>query len=150
MNAKRAVLVSVVVVLLTVGSARSTQAQLMGGFNTFSTPGFTAMGGLNQFGSPAFANPGFGVGGYGAVSNLNSLQYGISPYGVYGGSPYSSGYNYGYQPYYNAYRSPYGYGTMVPSPYYYARPPVMVNQTNSLMGAIRSNTGRGNWRLRRR
>lgn len=173
MNAKRVVLGVAVVVFLTLGSARMTQAQVLGGFG--NNAGFNALGGTTQFGSPAFANPGFGVGGYGAISNLNTMGAGLSPYGggygyypygagygyspyragygyspyggVYGGSPY--GYRYGYGSY-NAYGSPYLSGGVIPTAVYVGPPPVMLNQTNSLMGTIQSNTGRGNWRLRSR
>ncbi len=144
MNTQRAVWGLVVGGLLILGSAGSTQAQMMGGFGGFgNTAGFNALGGINQFGSPAFANPGFGVGGYGAVSNFNSMGYGYSPYGLYNASPYGYGYrSYGYG--YN----PYGYGVAGPM-MIYTPPPVMYNQTNSLMGAIQSTTGRRTWRLGR-
>lgn len=165
MNAKRAVWVMAAMALLALGSPRSSHAQLFGGFSTF-TPGYNALGGINQFGAPGFANAGFGATGYGAVSNFNSMTFGSSPYSVYGGSPYGvyggSPYNggspygvYGGSPYgyrnYNAYASPYGYGygTLLPSSPIYVAPPRVINQTNSLMGAIRFNTGQRNWRRSR-
>jgi hypothetical protein len=143
--------------VLLLGPARLASAQGLGGFG--GNAGFNAIGGLNQFPGAPFANPGFGVGGFGAVSNFsNNGGLGYSPYGLSGGSPYAYGYQpgvsnygYGYNPYTYGYSpygynySPYSYGGYVASPIYTA-PPIMMNQTNSLMGVIRSNTGRGNWR----
>jgi hypothetical protein len=142
MDAKQVAVGLAVAMLLILGSARSSEAQWVGGYN--------------GFGVPAYANVGIGVTPYGTMLDYNLMNFGGSPLGIsltrYGASPSLNlmglgGYGPGA---YYAYGNPYAYGAVMPSPMFVGPPPFMWNQTNAMMGVIQSNTGRGNWRPRRR
>lgn len=141
MDAKPVVAGLAVALLMVLGAARSSEAQWMGGYG--------------GFGVPAYTNLGIGVTPYGTLMDYNLMNFGGSPLGVgltpYGAVPNLSlmGLGYGRGAYYG-YGNPYGYRAVMPSPMFVGPPPFMANQTNALMGVIRSNTGQGNWRLRRR